>query len=277
MAALGLDALIAIGGEDTLGVANRLHHDFGLNVVGVPKTIDNDLSGTDYTFGFWTAVQIAVDAIDRLTTTAESHDRVIVVEVMGRHAGWIALGVGTRRRRRRDPDPRAPPADPTASSHICASARPAASTSPSSSSARACELGQGTVDRRARRVRTRSPGGQAGVGERLAELHRRRAPARRRAPSCSATCSAAARRPPTTGSLATRFGIHAARMVDDGALRPDGRPARCRDRRRADRRGRGHAQDGAAGVVRRRRGLLRLIARCEPPGPVARRGGQKQC
>jgi ATP-dependent phosphofructokinase / diphosphate-dependent phosphofructokinase len=92
---LGIDALIAIGGEDTLGVARRLHGEFGLPVVGVPKTIDNDLSGTDYTFGFWTAVQIATDAIDRLHTTAESHDRVIVVEVMGRHAGWIALESGT--------------------------------------------------------------------------------------------------------------------------------------------------------------------------------------
>ena len=91
---LGLDALIAIGGEDTLGVARRLHDELGLNVIGVPKTIDNDLSGTDYTFGFWTAVQIATDAIDRLHTTAESHDRVIVVEVMGRHAGWIALESG---------------------------------------------------------------------------------------------------------------------------------------------------------------------------------------
>jgi ATP-dependent phosphofructokinase / diphosphate-dependent phosphofructokinase len=92
---LGLDALIAIGGEDTLGVARRLHTEHGLPVVGVPKTIDNDLSGTDFTFGFWTAVQIATDAIDRLHTTAESHDRVIVVEVMGRHAGWIALESGT--------------------------------------------------------------------------------------------------------------------------------------------------------------------------------------
>jgi len=91
---LGLDALVAIGGEDTLGVARRLHDELGLPVVGVPKTIDNDLSGTDYTFGFWTAVQIATDAIDRLHTTAESHDRVIVVEVMGRHAGWIALESG---------------------------------------------------------------------------------------------------------------------------------------------------------------------------------------
>ena len=91
---LGLDALIAIGGEDTLGVARRLHEDFDLNVVGVPKTIDNDLSGTDYTFGFATAVQVAVDAIDRLHSTAESHDRVMVVEVMGRHVGWIATYAG---------------------------------------------------------------------------------------------------------------------------------------------------------------------------------------
>ena len=91
---LGIDALVAIGGEDTLGVARRLHTEHDLPVVGVPKTIDNDLSGTDYTFGFWTAVQIATDAIDRLHTTAESHDRVIVVEVMGRHAGWIALESG---------------------------------------------------------------------------------------------------------------------------------------------------------------------------------------
>jgi ATP-dependent phosphofructokinase / diphosphate-dependent phosphofructokinase len=89
----GVDALIAIGGEDTLGVALRLH-DAGIPVVGVPKTIDNDLDGTDVTFGFQTAVQIATDAIDRLHTTAESHNRVMVVEVMGRHAGWIATHAG---------------------------------------------------------------------------------------------------------------------------------------------------------------------------------------
>src|SRR5215467_3564441 len=87
---LGIDALIAIGGEDTLGVANRLH-DEGVQVVGVPKTIDNDLGATDYTFGFDTAVNIAMEAIDRLHTTAESHHRALIVEVMGRHAGWIAL------------------------------------------------------------------------------------------------------------------------------------------------------------------------------------------
>jgi ATP-dependent phosphofructokinase / diphosphate-dependent phosphofructokinase len=89
----GIDGLIPIGGEDTLGVAARLSGD-GVPIVGVPKTIDNDLSGTDVTFGFHTAVQIATDAIDRLHTTAESHNRVIVVEVMGRHAGWIAAYSG---------------------------------------------------------------------------------------------------------------------------------------------------------------------------------------
>jgi phosphofructokinase-like protein len=88
-----IDALIAIGGEDTLGVAKRLTDD-GIGVVGVPKTIDNDLGATDYTFGFDTAVHIATEAIDRLRTTAESHHRALVVEVMGRHAGWIALHSG---------------------------------------------------------------------------------------------------------------------------------------------------------------------------------------
>jgi 6-phosphofructokinase 1 len=93
LAGLKLDALIAIGGEDTLGVANRLHQD-GVSVIGVPKTIDNDLGATDVTFGFDTALQIATEAIDRLHTTAESHHRILVVEVMGRHAGWIALQSG---------------------------------------------------------------------------------------------------------------------------------------------------------------------------------------
>jgi ATP-dependent phosphofructokinase / diphosphate-dependent phosphofructokinase len=93
LAALELDALITIGGEDTLGVANKLHQD-GVNVIGVPKTIDNDLGATDVTFGFDTALQIATEAIDRLHTTAESHHRILVVEVMGRHAGWIALHSG---------------------------------------------------------------------------------------------------------------------------------------------------------------------------------------
>ncbi|MDP8216500.1 MAG: ATP-dependent 6-phosphofructokinase [Candidatus Kaelpia imicola] len=91
---LGFDALIPIGGEDTLGVAAKLYRDFKLPVIGVPKTIDNDISGTDFTFGFDTAVNIAMECIDKLHTTAESHNRVMVVEVMGRHAGWIALYAG---------------------------------------------------------------------------------------------------------------------------------------------------------------------------------------
>ncbi len=93
LAKMGIDALIAIGGEDTLGVATKLDS-LGVKVVGVPKTIDNDLNNTDYTFGFDTSVNIAMEAIDRLHTTAESHHRPLVVEVMGRHAGWIALHAG---------------------------------------------------------------------------------------------------------------------------------------------------------------------------------------
>jgi ATP-dependent phosphofructokinase / diphosphate-dependent phosphofructokinase len=93
LAGLGVDALVAIGGEDTLGVAAALHEE-GVPVVGVPKTIDNDLGATDYTFGFDTAVNIAMEAIDRLHTTAESHHRTLIIEVMGRHAGWIALHAG---------------------------------------------------------------------------------------------------------------------------------------------------------------------------------------
>lgn len=93
MRALGLDALIVIGGDDTLGAASKLHK-AGIKVVGVPKTIDNDLSCTDFTFGFDTAVNIATEAIDRLHTTAESHHRIMVVEIMGRHAGWIATYAG---------------------------------------------------------------------------------------------------------------------------------------------------------------------------------------
>jgi ATP-dependent phosphofructokinase / diphosphate-dependent phosphofructokinase len=93
LAADGVEGLIAIGGEDTLGAASQLH-ERGVNVVGVPKTIDNDLSATDYTFGFDTAVNIAMGAIDRLHTTAESHRRTLICEVMGRHAGWIAFHAG---------------------------------------------------------------------------------------------------------------------------------------------------------------------------------------
>ena len=105
LSGLGVDALVAIGGEDTLGVATRLH-DAGVKVIGVPKTIDNDLGATDFTFGFDTAVNIAMEAIDRLHTTAESHHRALICEVMGRHAGWIALHAGPGRRGQCHPHPR---------------------------------------------------------------------------------------------------------------------------------------------------------------------------
>ncbi|TPW19363.1 MAG: 6-phosphofructokinase, partial [Elusimicrobia bacterium] len=91
---LGLDALVAMGGEDTLGVAAKLHKEHQARVVGVPKTMDNDLSATDYTFGFDTAATIAVDAAERLRDTGRSHRRIMVLEVMGRHAGWVALFTG---------------------------------------------------------------------------------------------------------------------------------------------------------------------------------------
>jgi ATP-dependent phosphofructokinase / diphosphate-dependent phosphofructokinase len=94
MEEFGVDALVAIGGDDTLGVAKRLYDDFRTQVIGCPKTIDNDLSATDTTFGYDTAVSIATDAIDKLRTTARSHERILVVEVMGRHAGWITWGAG---------------------------------------------------------------------------------------------------------------------------------------------------------------------------------------
>ncbi|MDP2831385.1 MAG: 6-phosphofructokinase [Candidatus Omnitrophota bacterium] len=90
---MGLEALVAVGGEDTLGVASKLAKD-GLPIVGVPKTIDNDLSATDYTFGFDTALNVAMECVDRLHTTAESHHRIMIAEVMGRHAGWIATEAG---------------------------------------------------------------------------------------------------------------------------------------------------------------------------------------
>ena len=94
VARLGIDAVIVVGGDDALGVARRLHEEFDLNVVGIPKTIDNDVAGTEYSFGFDSTVNIAMEAIDRIHTTAESHDRVMVVEVMGRITGWIATHAG---------------------------------------------------------------------------------------------------------------------------------------------------------------------------------------
>ena len=194
----GLDALVAIGGEDTLGVAARLHAEHDFPVVGVPKTIDNDLSGTDYTFGFDTAVWICTEAIDRLHTTAESHNRVMVRRGDGPPHGLDRGHQRHRRRRRRDPDPRAPGLDRGRLQGDPAPARPR----------------QGLLDRRrlrglrargsaatrAERASTSSGtcGSRARRRRRARAARSRSAPASRRASPCSATSSAAARRPRAT-------------------------------------------------------------------------------
>ena len=196
LAELGIDALIAIGGEDTLGVATKLD-ELGVNVVGVPKTIDNDLGATDYTFGFDTAVNIAMEAIDRLHTTAESHHRTLVVEVMGRHAGWIALHAGLAGganvillpERQFDVDQVAAYVEKRFQTPV----RPD----------RRRRRGRAAAGRPDGRCTTRS-WTRSGTSASAASASGwpsswRRRPARRRAPSCSATSSAAARRPPSTG------------------------------------------------------------------------------
>ena len=209
----GVDALIAIGGEDTLGVATKLA-DLGVNVVGVPKTIDNDLSGTDFTFGFDTAVNIATEAIDRLHTTAESHHRVLVVEVMGRHAGWIALHCRARRRRQHHLIPE----QPFDIDQVCELVEQRFETSYApiivvAEGASAQGRHDGHHRGRARRLRSRAsrwhrrPAGAA---------RSRRAPARSRGPSCSVTSSAGGTPTAFDRWLATRFGLHAIQAVPDG-------------------------------------------------------------
>ena len=192
LAADGVDALVAIGGEDTLGVATKLA-DLGVNVVGVPKTIDNDLSGTDFTFGFDTAVNIATEAIDRLHTTAESHHRVLVVEVMGRHAGWIALHAGIAG----GASTVLIPEQPFDIDAVCEHVKKRFETQ----YAPIIVVSEGAVPRdggdmtlvsgEKRRLRARPPRRHRRPAR---QRDRGSAPARRPAPSCSATSSAAARR-----------------------------------------------------------------------------------
>ena len=230
---LGVDALIAIGGEDTLGVATKLC-EMGVNVVGVPKTIDNDLSGTDYTFGFDTAVNIAMEAIDRLHTTAESHHRALIVEVMGAPRGLdrAALRHGGRRERRSS----SPRCGSTSSRSASGSSSGSSSTTRRSSSSP-----RGPSPRRARSRcsparRTRSGTCGSAASATGSPGRSRRAPARRRAPPCSGTSSAAAPRPPATGgsppASACTPSTRCAREVG-----PDGGPARHRHRHRAAGRG----------------------------------------
>jgi len=168
-----IDALVAIGGEDTLGVASKLFAQEGLPVVGVPKTIDNDLNGTDYTFGFDTAVAVATEAVDRCHSTAESHNRIIVVETMGRHAGWIALFTGIAG----GADYILIPEQPVNYDDIAAA-----------------------VERR--KARRKNFSVIVAPSVRLWRARLKTAPACRRARPCSATSSAVARRRRATGSSA---------------------------------------------------------------------------
>ena len=254
-----LDALVAIGGEDTLGVAARLYAEHGLPVVGVPKTIDNDLSGTDYTFGFDTAVTIATEAIDRLHTTAESHNRVMVVEVMGRHAGWIAVHERHRGRRRRHPHPRAARRlDEVAETIRKRHARGKNFSIVVVSEGASCR-GVEPTRRRNRPVRARDAL-ERGVGETLGHEIEQRTGFETRVTVLGHVQRGGT---PTARDrvLATRFGLKAADLAQAGefgqmaALRGDD------DRLGAARGGDRRAQDRAARVVRGRAGVLRLDAR----------------
>ena len=270
--AQGLDALVAIGGEDTLGVASQLFAEHDLPVVGVPKTIDNDLSATDYTFGFDTAVFIATEAIDRLHTTAESHNRVMVVEVMGRHTGWIAVMSGIAG----GADVILIPEQPVTVEEACDDLR------------RRHERGKDfsivVVERGLRahvRVRREAPGGPGGARDR--PVRPRAARRRRRAAGAGDRGAHRLREPrDRPRPRAARRLPHPARPRPRDALRPEGRrsrrggqlrhdgrpPGRRHRRRPAGRRG-GGAEDGPAQVVRRRQSLFRLRA--------ARRAGRSGC
>ena len=226
LAELGVDALIAIGGEDTLGVATRLHDD-GVQVVGVPKTIDNDLGATDYTFGFDTAVTIATEAIDRLHTTAECHHRALICEVMGRHAGWIALHSGIAG----GANVILIPERPFDIDRVCDYVErrfATRSTHRSSSSPRARCRSEGTMDPRGRSRRLRP---RAAVRHRRTGWRRRSRPHRARGAGDGARPRAARRhahgvRPGARDPLRPARDRRGARR----ATGADGRPARHRDR-----------------------------------------------
>ena len=256
-----LDALVAIGGEDTLGVAGRLYREHELPVVGVPKTIDNDLSGTDYTFGFDTAVTIATEAIDRLHTTAESHNRVMVVEVMGRHTGWIAVMSGIAG----GADVILIPEQPISVEEACSELEKRHAGGKDFSIVVVSEGYELTYDSGEQRLvaaeaRSTDQFGHVvlgGVGDALArEIEQRH----RIRDACHGPRARPARRDP-----------HAARSRPRDALRPEGRrprrraPLRAdgrspgrRDRRRVARRGHVRDQDGPARVVRGSARVLRL-------------------
>ena len=207
---LEIDALIAIGGDGSLSIAHALHQK-GLPVIGVPKTIDNDLSATDVTFGFQTAVEVATDAIGRLHSTAEAHQRVMVVQLMGRHTGWIALESGPGRRRGRDPDPRDPlPRGPHRRKG--ARARPAAPPLQHRRRGRGRALGGGRGELRGR---------QRGATAASRTGWRSRSPrprARRRASLVLGHIQRGGEPIAYDRSLALRFGAAAVRCIREGSL-----------------------------------------------------------
>ena len=235
-----LDGLIPIGGEDTLGVAGRLSED-GIDVVGVPKTIDNDLAGTDFTFGFQTAVQIATDAIDRLHTTAESHNRVIVVEVMGRTAGWIACYSGMAG----GADVILVPERPFDIEEVCERVRHRHESGHSFS---IVVVAEGATPKDGE-VKSEFGGGTDAFGHvRLGGIavHLEREIEERTGFESRMTILGHVQRGGTPLAydrvLGTRFGVAAIDAADAGRLRQDGRAARDRDRARLARRGAGGAE-----------------------------------
>ena len=210
---VGIDALITIGGDGSLTIGERLH-DAGLRVIGVPKTIDNDLDKTHQTFGFDTAVGFATECIDRLFSTATSHGRVIVVEVMGRYAGWIALESGMASSAHAILIPEIPfDLEPVAATIAQREARGAKFSIVVVAEGAAPVGGERVGASATRSARPSSSAASAGRWPPSS----RSSPARRRAPSCSATCCAAARRPPFDRLLGLRFGAAAVRGLRGGS------------------------------------------------------------
>ena len=251
-----LDALVAIGGEDTLGVAARLYDETKAPVVGVPKTIDNDLSGTDYTFGFDTAVAICTEAIDRLHTTAESHNRVMVVEVMGRHTGWIAVHSGIAG----GADVILIPERPVDLDEVQRELHRRHSRGKNFSIvvvSEGCELpgaeDKGDVDQFGHKLLAKR-----GVGDRLGEEIESRTGYETRVTVLGHVQRGGS---PTAYDriLATRFGLKAADLDRGGRVRPDGVVARQRRRLGLAARGDRRAEDGDGRLVRRRPRVLRLM------------------
>ena len=252
--ALGLDALVAIGGDDTLGVAHRLHKDFHMPMVGIPKTIDNDLMVTDFTFGFDTAINIVTEAVDRLRTTTESHRRIMVVETMGRHAGWIACFAGIAVAA----DYILVPEVPIDIAHLVdvLKRRRAAGKNYGivivSEGARIPRQGARQPRGRARRLRPRPA--RRGRQRGRARSSRTR-PASRPAASSWATSSAAAPRAPTTASWPPGSASPPATRPPE-TLRDHGRPLRDQDHRNHPRRRRGRQQDPRPDLLQRGRRVL---------------------